>query len=194
MGLTRSRLRARSAACICAALTCITIGCVVTTNEGVGEPPRGAVKPVWPPLGQPGVVPDPRGAQASADEDGGEGETETETDDGGVAMPESIVASHILVMYKGSLRAPERVKRTKEEAKKRAEEAIARARGGENFAELVAEYSDEPGAGSRGGSLGRFRRGMMIKPFEQVAFKLKPGDISDIVETPFGYHIILRTE
>jgi hypothetical protein len=174
-----------------AALTCVVVGCVVTTHEGVGEPPRGGSKPIWPPLGEPGLVPDPAagGNEPTAEGDGGQEEGEP-----GATMPESIVASHILVMYKGSLRAPERVQRTKEEAKKRAEEALTRAKAGENFAELVGEYSDEPGAGSRGGSLGRFRRGMMIKPFESVAFKLKPGEISDLVETPFGYHIILRTE
>jgi hypothetical protein len=167
----------------------VAIGCAVTTHEGVGEAPRGAVKPIWPPIGEPGVVPDP-GAGAQPEEES----NESDADDGGATMPESIVASHILVMYKGSLRAPERVQRSKDEARKRAEEALARARAGENFAALVGEYSDEPGAASRGGSLGRFRRGMMVKPFEKVAFKLKTGDISEIVETPFGFHVILRTE
>jgi peptidyl-prolyl cis-trans isomerase NIMA-interacting 1 len=166
----------------------VAIGCAVTTHEGVGEPPRGAVKPIWPPLGVPGSVPEP-GAAAEPEEEHDEDEG-----DASVTLPESIVASHILVMYKGSLRAPERVQRDKKEAKQRAEEALARARAGENFATLVAEFSDEPGAASRGGSLGRFRRGMMVKPFEKIAFKLKPGEISEIVETPFGFHVILRTE
>ena len=110
------------------------------------------------------------------------------------ADAETVEASHLLVAYQGSRRAAPTITRTKEEAKKRAEEALARARAGESFAELVAEYSDEPGAASRAGTLGRFRRGMMIKPFEQVAFKLKPGELSDVVETKFGYHIILRIE
>lgn len=167
-------------------------GCVVTPHEGVGEPPRGAVEPIWPPLGEPGTGIAEPGAAAPEPEP--EPEAEPGERAGGATLPESIVASHILVMHQGSLRAPARVKRTKEEANKRAEEALARARAGENFAELVAEYSDEPGAASRGGSLGRFRRGMMVKPFEQVAFRLKPGEISEIVETPFGYHIILRIE
>ncbi len=173
-----------------AAVACVAIGCVVTTHEGIGEAPRGAVKPVWPPLGEPGSVGEPGAGGKPAKT----AEAETETDDGGATMPESIAASHILVMYKGSLRAPERVVRDKAEARKRAEEALARARAGENFAKLVGELSDEPGAASRGGSLGRFRRGMMVKPFEEVAFKLKPGEISEIVETPFGFHVILRTE
>jgi peptidyl-prolyl cis-trans isomerase NIMA-interacting 1 len=171
-------------------VACLAIGCVVTTHEGVGEAPRGAVEPIWPPLGEPGAVSDPGGpAEPEA-----EAEAEGDSDDPGSTMPESIVASHILVMYKGSLRAPERVQRSKDEARQRAEEALARARAGENFAELVAQLSDEPGAASRGGSLGRFRRGMMVKPFEKIAFKLKPGEISEIVETPFGFHVILRTE
>jgi hypothetical protein len=163
--------------------------CVVTPHEGVGEPPRSAVEPIWPPLGEPGSgIAEPAAEPAEPEPPPAQG------DEPGPTMPESIVASHILVMYKGSLRAPARVTRTREEAKKRAEEALARARAGENFAELVTEYSDEPGAGTRGGSLGRFRRGMMVKPFEAAAFKLEVGQISEIVETQFGYHVILRIE
>jgi parvulin-like peptidyl-prolyl isomerase len=107
---------------------------------------------------------------------------------------ELISASHLLVQYKGALRAGPNITRTKEEAKTRADEADARAKKGEPFEKLVTEYSDEPNAATRGGKLGRFPRQGMVKPFADAAFALKPGQISDVVETQFGYHVIKRTE
>jgi len=65
---------------------------------------------------------------------------------------------------------------------------------GGDFAALAREFSDEPGASERGGSLGRFGRGMMVGPFETAAFALRVGAVSELVETPFGYHIIKRTQ
>ncbi len=107
--------------------------------------------------------------------------------------PTEVEASHVLVMYRGSMRAPENVTRSKEEAQTRVREVLRRARAGGDFAALAREFSDEPGAGERGGALGRFGRGMMVGPFETAAFGLRVGAVSDIVETPFGYHVIKRT-
>ncbi len=108
--------------------------------------------------------------------------------------PTSIEASHFLVQYQGSMRAAPTVTRTKEEAKKRAAEGLAKVKKGEDFAKVVGEYSDEPGAAGRGGALGEFTRDRMIKPFADAAFALKVGQVSDVVETPFGFHVIKRTK
>lgn len=113
-------------------------------------------------------------------------------------------AKHLLVQYKGSKRAGATISRSKEEAKKRAEEAAGKAAAlakaspkiadrSKEFSELVGKYSDEPGAARRGGDLGRFRKGSMVPQFQAAVEKLKRGDVSGVVETPFGYHVILRT-
>jgi len=78
-------------------------------------------------------------------------------------------------------------------ARQKAEDVLKRARAGEDFAALAKEFSDDPGSKAQGGDLGWFGRGQMIKEFEDTAFGLKEGDISDIVETKYGYHIIKVT-
>jgi parvulin-like peptidyl-prolyl isomerase len=107
---------------------------------------------------------------------------------------ERVAASHVLIQYKGSMRASPDVKRTKDEAKKLAAEVLNKAKKGQDFAGLAKQYSDEPGAKDRAGNLGKFGKGQMVKPFADAAFALKPGQVSDIVETDFGFHVIKRTE
>lgn len=97
-------------------------------------------------------------------------------------------------MHRESRGAPPHITRSKEEARARAQEVLDKVRRGEDFAALARQYSDEPGADRTGGDLNRFGRGVMVAPFEQAAFSLRVGEISDIVETPFGFHIIKRTE
>jgi peptidyl-prolyl cis-trans isomerase NIMA-interacting 1 len=108
--------------------------------------------------------------------------------------PAQITARHVLIQYMGAQHADSSIVRTKEQAYGVAQEVLRRANAGEDFARLAVEFSDEPNAAARGGSLGRFGHGQMVHEFEDAAFMLVPGQISGIVETPFGFHIIQRTE
>lgn len=110
----------------------------------------------------------------------------------GPAAPAEIAASHVLVAYQGATRST--ATRNKEEAKRLAEAILTRAKGGADFADLARQHSDDPTAKNSGGSLGKFTRDAMVKPFADAAFALRPGEISGVVESPFGYHVIKRTE
>ncbi|MGI6703926.1 MAG: SurA N-terminal domain-containing protein [Clostridia bacterium] len=76
------------------------------------------------------------------------------------------------------------------DARDEAEEVLAKAKAGEDFGALAAKYSVEQGAETTKGDLGEFGYGYMVEPFEKAAFALEEGEISDIVETQFGFHII----
>ncbi|MFL6253409.1 MAG: peptidylprolyl isomerase [Pyrinomonadaceae bacterium] len=75
-------------------------------------------------------------------------------------------------------------------ARQKAEDILKRVRAGEDFAKLADEFTEDPSGKGKGGDLGWFGRGRMAKPFEDAAFALKDNEISDIVESPYGYHII----
>lgn len=106
--------------------------------------------------------------------------------------PEEVRARHILVAYKGSRNAtPEAAKRDKDAARKRADEVLAKAGApGADFVALAKEYTDEAAGKTSGGDLGLFDREKMDKAFSDAAFVLQPGQMSAVVETPFGFHII----
>jgi parvulin-like peptidyl-prolyl isomerase len=109
-------------------------------------------------------------------------------------VPDAIIAQHILVAYKSAKRAPKGVTRSKAEAKARATEALGKIRSGTTFEEAVAQYSDDTGSAERMGSVGKFHRDDMDPAFSAAAFALRVGQVSDVVETPFGFHIIKRTQ
>lgn len=99
-------------------------------------------------------------------------------------------ASHILIGASANA-SPE----AKAEAKKKAEQVLAEVKKNPaKFAELAKKYSQDPGSAEKGGDLGTFGRGSMVKPFEDAAFSMKLGEVSGLVQSDFGYHIIKLTE
>jgi peptidyl-prolyl cis-trans isomerase C len=100
-------------------------------------------------------------------------------------QPESMRASHILLKAD----TPE----AKAAAKTKAEGLLTQIKGGADFAALAKQYSND-GSAQAGGDLGFFPRGQMVKPFEDAAFALKAGEVSGLVESEFGYHIIKAAE
>ena len=111
------------------------------------------------------------------------------------APPDQIAAHHILVAWKGAKNAPASITRSKADAKKRADEAAAKAKEkGADFSALVAQYTDDEGTKGRQGSLGKFAKSKMTPAFADAAFALAVDQVSEPVETPFGYHVIKRNQ
>ena len=102
--------------------------------------------------------------------------------------PEQVRASHILIKVD-----PGADEAKKAEARTKIESLQAKLKNGEDFGAVAKEYSEGP-SGPKGGDLGFFGRGQMVKPFEETAFSMKPGQVSGMVETRFGYHLIMVTE
>jgi len=99
-------------------------------------------------------------------------------------QPEQVKASHILIKVE-----PTADEAAKTEARKKITEVQQKLKDGGDFAALAKEYSQGPSS-AKGGDLGYFRRGQMVGPFEDAAFSIKTDEVSDLVETRFGYHII----
>jgi NIMA-interacting peptidyl-prolyl cis-trans isomerase 1 len=109
------------------------------------------------------------------------------------ASGDRIAARHILVAHESAARRPMNVHRSASAAHKRALELAQRLAAGEDFATLAKAESDCT-TSSKGGFLGGFDRGAMHPAFDAAAFALEPGQMSEVIETPFGYHIIQREE
>ena len=100
-------------------------------------------------------------------------------------QPERVRARHILVKVERTASDSERTA-----ARGRAEKLLEQAKAGGDFAALAAEHSEDAGSKRKGGEVGPFPRGSMAPEFEEVAFSLKPGEVSGVVETDFGFHVI----
>ncbi|MDP9193766.1 MAG: peptidyl-prolyl cis-trans isomerase [Acidobacteriota bacterium] len=107
------------------------------------------------------------------------------------ATYEQVKARHILIAFKGSPAAQEgKPELTEEQAKAKADDLHKQLVGGASFDELAKKESDDAGSGTRGGDLGAFGRGQMVPEFEKAAFEAKTGELTPVVRTQFGYHII----
>ena len=103
-------------------------------------------------------------------------------------QPEQVEAGHILIKF-----GPEDTEEQKAEKREKLAEIKKQIDEGADFSELATDNSDDVGSAAKGGDLGYFGRGMMIPAFEEVAFALGTDEVSDIVETKFGYHLIKVT-
>jgi peptidyl-prolyl cis-trans isomerase C len=104
--------------------------------------------------------------------------------------PERVHVRHILVRADKDAKPEDKAK-----AKAKADALLVKAQAGEDFAKLATENSDDPGSAKRGGDLSWVSRGQTVEPFEKAAFALaKPNDLSPVVESQFGYHIIQLLE
>ena len=105
-------------------------------------------------------------------------------------MTDKVSASHILLSFDGSQNANS--VRSRDDALEEIGGLKVQLADGAEFGVLAKEHSDCPSS-SQGGDLGEFGRGQMVPEFEQAAFGMGVGDVSDVVETAFGYHLIHRT-
>ena len=134
---------------------------------------------------QPADQPAEQTAEAEVD-------TEPAAEEPTTEEPQMVKASHILIAYQGAARAT--ATRSQQEARELIDDLSGKiAADSLSFEQAAIDYSDCP-SGAQGGDLGRFGRGSMVPAFEEAAFALEPEEVSGVVETEFGYHLIKRTE
>jgi hypothetical protein len=156
---------------------------VQAAMESPDRPKSAAATPAGPSAAASGAAPAASAEVAPANNRRG-------ADDDGVR----ISVLHLVVTHADSVMGKSlHITRTREQAKARAGEALARARKGEEFSKLIGEYSEEPHTDQTHGELKSFGKKDAIPSFADAAFKLKVGELSDVVDTPFGYMVILRT-
>ncbi|MCB9791664.1 MAG: peptidylprolyl isomerase [Alphaproteobacteria bacterium] len=149
-------------------------------TEPAATPPPASSEP--PPEA---AAPSAEAEPPSAFEDASEG-AEHAVDDA-----ERAVARHVLISYVGAKGKPLGINRSREEAQALAESVLARAQAGEDLAALAKELSDD-GSARRGGFVGSAGHGAWVKPFEDAVWALEAGELSGVVETDFGFHVIRR--
>jgi peptidyl-prolyl cis-trans isomerase C len=104
-------------------------------------------------------------------------------------QPETVRASHVLIRC-----APEATDEVKKEKRTQIDSVRALVKGGEKFADVAKKFSEDPGSAKNGGDLGFFGRGQMVPEFDAAAFSLKTNEISDVINTQYGYHVLLVTD
>lgn len=153
----------------------VSVACEASVHPRVG---KGIPPPDWVEVEKP-PLPEEEPAKGAATAEVG---------------PHEIAARHVLIAYRGASQAAPSIVRTRADALRRAQEALSRLRAGEDFGVVATNYTDEPGGAERQGDLGRFTRDKMVKRFSDAAFALSPGQVSEVVETQYGFHVIQRTE
>lgn len=181
MAMVRSSLRVALAALLGSGILFAGLPSCDGTLAGIGPTPREPETPLPSASAQVGAGNPLEQAEAT-------------TEPGGEPVPDTIAAQHLLVSYDGARGDIKSAHRSRNEARDRAYEALQRIQAGTDFDQVVVLYTDEPGGAARRGDLGRFTRDKMVKPFSDAAFKLQVGQVSSVVETPFGFHVIRRTE
>lgn len=172
----------------------LLLGCTCLTAPPDGQLDAPASAPALRATSQPVVAPErERVARAVT----GRAGTPTPAPAAGPAdgaQAAGVHAAHILIAYKGALRAQAATVRSKDEAQALAAKLRTQALDANTFAKLAQEHSDDHGSRPKGGDLGTFQRASMVKPFAEAAFALAPGQVSAVTETQFGFHVIRRIE
>ena len=164
-------------------MTCLQIQAEYENQKGVGGKYYVAAKTAVKVASFPATAERPKPAVTDA-----EVEAQYQRDFEAQYKQDQVQASHLLIRCDRD--ADDATKKAKLE---KAQQLLAEVKAGKDFAKLAAENSEDPGSKEKGGALNWFAKGRMVKEFEDAAWALQPGAVSDVVETQFGYHLIKKT-